>query len=266
MIMWGNTPSGSNAYFYLPAMNASDIINLADTMYSSHFLTSDDPNTIKCPAEGVTFIPLPPGTARSAGLMTIDLAAGIRRGDRFDITVRQLSDASSPGKPIVPPIGIAAVADAATAPGAAFTWRTPLGAFEFALNISTKDQLLFREQRLLAWLRWIVLGMSAQSRWYPVMRRYIDLVAGRVRGFGGDPDTIGPSPEGNVPGAGPVSARCRYLWLLVLIIGLILLLLGLLILLGLGTPFIVWWLAVLAVLEGLLIIVLVFMRCCGSRK
>jgi hypothetical protein len=38
-----------------------------------------------------------------------------------------------------------------------------------------------------------------KSRWYPVLQRYIDQIGGRVRGFGGDPGKILPSPTGDVP-------------------------------------------------------------------
>jgi len=261
MIMWGNTPAGSNGYFYLPALNAADILNLADTLYSSHKLTSDDPHTIKCPAEGLTFIPLPAGTARSAGLMTVDLAPAIHRGERFDITVRQLTEASSNVKPPPPPIEIADVA-AAVVPPKGFTWRTQLGAFQMALNIHTKEQLLLREERLLAWMRFILQAVPPQNRWFPVLQRYVDQIAGRVRGFGGDPDTIGPSPEGNVGGLGSKAVLCRLLCVLILILSLIILVLGALILLGFGNASIVWLLALLAELDGLLIIIGAWVGCC----
>ena len=53
---------------------------------------------------------------------------------------------------------------------------------------------------MLAVLRWIELVMPIQKRWYPVLHRYIQQIAGRVGGFGGNPDQIPPSPTGQVPG------------------------------------------------------------------
>jgi hypothetical protein len=48
---------------------------------------------------------LPKGTARTAGLLTIDLSTGVRRGDIYNITVRQITEAallpSYPRKPRV---------------------------------------------------------------------------------------------------------------------------------------------------------------------
>jgi hypothetical protein len=74
------------------------------------------------------------------------------------------------------------------------------GAFQFNLVISTKEQLLVSEERLLAVLRWMLLKMPTTKRWYPVLERYIDQIAGRVGGFGGNPGAIEPSPTGDVPG------------------------------------------------------------------
>ena len=78
-----------------------------------------------------------------------------------------------------------------------------LGAFQITITISTKEQLLFREERLLAWLRWIQQAIPFQNRWYLVFQRYVEQIGGRVLGFGGDPTQILPSPTGQVPGQGP---------------------------------------------------------------
>jgi hypothetical protein len=202
LVFWGNTPSGSTASFYLPALNASDILAAADSLYPFHQLTSSQPNTLECPAGGVTFIPLPSGTARTAGLLTVDLPAGIKKGDRYDIAFRQITDASITAPPPPPPIqrGAAAAAVADASAGTTYTWRQTLGAFQVSIVISTKEQLLLPEERLLAWLRWKLQVVPTNVRWYMVLRRYEEVVAGRVRGFGGNPGTVLPSPTGNAPG------------------------------------------------------------------
>jgi len=45
-------------------------------------------------------------------------------------------------------------------------------------------------------LRWILQSMPPTDRWYRVFSRYVDAVADRVRGLGGDPDEVKPSPAG----------------------------------------------------------------------
>jgi hypothetical protein len=206
MITWGNTPQGSTAQLFLPSLNASDILALADSMYSANQLIALDAHTIQCPAGdgGVTFVPIPQGTARNAGLLTIELPLGIRKGQIFNILVRQLTESTY--TPIIIQRAKLAVkaqakvqAKAQTQPTGPFSWRTMVGAFAINIVISTKEQLLYPEERLLAWMLWIQQSVPAQSRWYPVLQRYVAQIIGRITGFGGNPSQIVPSPTGTVP-------------------------------------------------------------------
>lgn len=208
LVDWGNTPVGSTAEIYLPAVWAADVVTLADRRYAFHQLTAFDAHTIECPARGVTYIPLPEGVGHYSALLSLTLPAGVRRGDTYDVVVRQLTtkQALVPGGEPPPP---AAEQPRLTAAAASrhdripVAWRQVGGAFQFALVIKTKEQILYPEERLLAWLRWRVGEADPGNRWYKVLRQYELLVAGRVRGFGGDPGRIGPSQYGDVPGRPP---------------------------------------------------------------
>lgn len=197
MIDWGSTPAGSNASFYLPAVHAADVIALANEMYPAHRLSVIDTNTIGCPVGNATLIPIPKGVGAYAGLVTVDLPSGIRRGESYDIVVRQITEASAAA--YGPPSQSLAVG----AQGVrlqTFSWRKTSGTFQVTITISTKQQLLYPEERLLAWIKWKLSVMPKFLRFYPVLQRYLDLIIGRVIGFGGDPWKIPPSPSGNVPG------------------------------------------------------------------
>jgi hypothetical protein len=61
------------------------------------------------------------------------------------------------------------------------------------------SSLLLTEEKQLAVLRWIAKAIPHDNRWYPVFRRYLERIAGRVRAFGGDPSRILPSPTGDLP-------------------------------------------------------------------
>ena len=215
MITWGNTPAGSTASIYLPGVTAAEIIALADSLYADHQLTIQDQNTIGTPCGPMTFIPIPRNTGLLAGLLTVDLPSGIRRGDVYSIVVRQVTDAirflrSPYDRPPPQPNQAAARARAAKAvvvpkerTPATQMWRRVLGAFQINITISTKKELLLPEEHRLALFRWIADNVLPQNRWYPVMQRYVAQLAGRVAGFGGDPGQIPPSPTGNVPGVEP---------------------------------------------------------------
>jgi hypothetical protein len=209
MILWGNTPAGSTASIYLPGVNATEIVALADSLYQYHRLTVQDAHTIAVPSGPVTFVPIPKNTGLLAGLLTVDLPPGVRHGDVYKIVVRQVTEAvkflrgyESRNKTLASAArhaGKKAVAAEVRYP-ATLLWRRILGAFQIDIPISTKQDLLLAEEHQLALFRWIGENVLPQSRWHPVMQRYIEQLAGRVTGFGGDPGKILPSPTGNVSG------------------------------------------------------------------
>ena len=199
LITWGTAPVGTTASIYLPAVSSAEIIALADRMHPAHRLVALDAHTIQCHIGGATLVPLPRGAGRYAGLVSVDLPAGIRRGDLYEVVVHQVADA-----------GVAAgrLRQDGAEPGAVVprprpVWREVVGTFELRIPISMKEPLLYPEERLLAWLRWKLTVTPPSLRWYPVLVRYEQLVAGRVQGFGGDPSTIAPSATGDVAGHEP---------------------------------------------------------------
>lgn len=227
MIAWGNTPRGSTASIYLPGVSAKEIISLADSLYPMHGMTIQDAHTILAPWGPLTFVPIPKDTGLLAGLMTVNLPLGVKRGEVYNIVVRQITDAQKykPGHSgntvtnisedrtvaVKAPRKAAPLKNQAPKARRSFAqeidsgylkWRRVLGAFQMTITISTKQELLLPEEHQLALFRWIADETLPQSRWYPVMQRYVEQLAGRVAGFGGDPGKILPSPTGNVPGTG----------------------------------------------------------------
>ena len=211
MIDWGNTPIESIASIYLPAVNVDDILAMANKMYMTHRLARSDNHTLECRVGGITYIPIPYGDGINyAGLLSVDLPSTVKAGQVFNIVVRQVTSAFvewrlPEGKEMLK----GAAKEAAAIVQQNIRWRRVLGAFELKIPISTKDVLLKQEERLLSVLRWIQEPIPQENRWFLVFNRYVDQVAGRVQGLGGDPTSIGPSPSGEWQGA--VSGRCR-LW------------------------------------------------------
>jgi len=72
-----------------------------------------------------------------------------------------------------------------------------LGSFQLSIPVETREALSGLEERLLSVLRWIDRGIPHHNRWYPVFRRYLEQIAGRVSALGGDPSKILPSPSGD---------------------------------------------------------------------
>ena len=213
MITWGNTPLGSVASIYLPAVASGDIISLADKVYVKHRLSAADPHTVQFPCGNATLIPIPKGQGRCTGLLSVDVAQSAKRGGVYTVAVRQLTHVTL--KPPPPPVQIESKRRSRTAKAAAeaasskqtFSWKQVRGAFQYTLNTTTAlpGTLRYPEERLLAWLKWRIGVTPAASSWLPVLQRYQTLIEGRVLTFGGDPGSIGASQGGDVPGPCPPS-------------------------------------------------------------
>lgn len=226
MIDWRNVPRGTTASIYLPQVPAEDVLALAGKYYATAGLSVVDPHTLQCPVGGITYLPIPKGgIANYAGLFSLEFPRGVRKGQRFDVVVRQLTNA---GVQIVevrntaghkrkhdtvisytrvrsrdPELRQTIEIRQSEPPYRASDeriWRRVYGAFQIAVPVSTRDLMRVPEERLLSVLRWIGAGISPNSRWHPVFMRYLDAIAGRVAGLGGDPHTIPPTPTGIWPG------------------------------------------------------------------
>lgn len=234
MITWGSTPNLSVASIYLPAVAAVDILSLADKMYVKHRLALADAHTIQCSAGDVTFVPIPPGQGqgRFSGLLSLALPATVSVGDVFTVAVRQLTIVSATVEPPPPPppqpqiiesatraarqkatktlhlkqpqiIESAARATGTIAEPKTFSWRQVSGAFQYTVTVTPGSELLYPQERLLAWLKWRIGVTPPLNRWLPVLQRYLTQTEDLVWTLGRDPSTIPPSQVGNVPGKAP---------------------------------------------------------------
>jgi Pro-kumamolisin, activation domain len=210
MIDWGNVPAGSTAHIYWPQVDAHAVLKLAASLYGTHRLRAADPHTIACrTTKGVSYIPIPYGTKKNfAGLFTIDLPNKIHAGQEFNVRVRRITSrrahrGKGGGVGVEQPDGPPPVAVAAqqTAPGKRLlNWRYVTGTFQVKIPVGDDKLLLQSEESTLAILKWRLQQFSSSYRWRPVVQRYIEYLSRRVRGFGGDPETIKPSPWGIAPG------------------------------------------------------------------
>jgi len=83
-------------------------------------------------------------------------------------------------------------------------WRFIVGTFAVRIPVTTPKVMRPAEENTLAIMRWRLSQMTPTNRWVAVLERYIDLIEGRLKGVGGDPNSIKPSPWGayGPPGRG----------------------------------------------------------------
>lgn len=168
IIRWNNVPRTAEATFYMPEIEADEILTLSALRQHPTVLEKVDAHTLRCRLSDVTFIPLPSRMGTIAGLMSLVLPQGIRAGQVFRFSVEQYSG---------------------------YTLKT-LGAFQMTIPVRPDPEILPEEIRKLSVMRYIQLGIPRSSRWYSIFVRYLDQIAARVCGLGGDPNAVKPSPDG----------------------------------------------------------------------
>jgi len=172
MIDWGGLPSGATALLYIPELRASDTLELLSRRWADRGVSLVDDHTLSIPVTGMSHIPIPalkPGAL--AALLTVQLPESVRKGQTFIVTVNQVSTISD----------------------------RIVGSFELRIPVGGAENFLAAEKRWLAVLKDTVRSRPTDHRWTPVLRRLVDIVACRVRGFGGNPEEIPPSPKGYDP-------------------------------------------------------------------
>jgi hypothetical protein len=195
VIHWGSLPAGSTASIYLPTVSSADIVAWADRLYLTHRLTAADAHTIQMPVGTVGYVPIPQGsTVNYAGLLSIDLPAGITKGQTFQVTVRQVTSAGVQAAGVngqIEALDVGAAAERSFHP-----WRRVMGQFNITIPVSTKTDLLPGEEERLSIMKWIGASIPKKSRWWPVFQRYLKQLEGRVTYMNGDPGKVYPSPTG----------------------------------------------------------------------
>ncbi len=212
MISWGDTPVGSTASIYWPAVSSADVLALAKKIYSTNQLSAADANTIQCAVpRGYTFVPIPPGSgANFAGLFTVELPVGVTAGQEFDITVRRVSTRrgsfkepppQQPTQPTEPHIAgstaLAVQTNVSELPRKTMrNWRYIIGSFVVRIPVAKPDVMVPIEKNIYSLLSWRLSQMEPGNRWIPVLERYLGYIRGRLTGIGVNPGSVKPSPWG----------------------------------------------------------------------
>jgi hypothetical protein len=182
------------------------VLALATRLYPNHLLSAVDGHTVECKSGGgVAYVPIPRGDNQSfAGLITVDLPAGIRLGNQFEVVVRRITSRRPVDRPLVV---LSAGAGNAIAKSKFVTdWRYVVGTFTIRIPVQQEHIILPGEEHLLAILKWRLGIVPPTNRWHPVLRRYIDYVSAR-NGMGGNAGAIPAAPSGYYPVPGKTTGH-----------------------------------------------------------
>lgn len=87
-------PDATYVRIYVPTWNAQAVVELADHFYPRHEIRAVDAHTIELTGNGTRYVPLPKSLYRQTGVITVELPLGIKKGQRFDVSVRQITNRS----------------------------------------------------------------------------------------------------------------------------------------------------------------------------
>jgi hypothetical protein len=212
LIAFRGAPAQSVAEIYLPAVSAALVVAAAGRMYGRHRLTATDAHTIQFPAADISLIPVPAGAKSFAGLLSVEPHPPVLAGASFTVTVRQLHPARATLRSTRPPPPIPQVAREAPQVDIPKTrtiaWRALHGAFQYTIKATQPEILVIEQSRLVAWLKWRLGGLAANSRWKPVLERYLNYTETLVWILGTDPNTIAPSQTGSITSEGHGREPC----------------------------------------------------------
>ena len=258
LLAWSKAiPSGTYLNLYIPSWNAQDVVDLADLFYARHEIRAIDAHTIEIPGGGDRYVPIPRSLRRQTGVLSVQLPLGIRKGQRFDLSVQQITNRERVARLPAPRVekitldqanklladqssaaskqtkgtraakGVfdlgnrrslvtdLSVFDASgdyalivTHPDPKLVesaqldsgrWREPIGTFQLGIPVSTQGEMLLYHLQLLSIMSWRVEHLDRKSPWYPTMVYYLALLIEKVQALNGNPYTVPPTPDGNIP-------------------------------------------------------------------
>ncbi|HMQ30720.1 MAG TPA: hypothetical protein PKD53_08315 [Chloroflexaceae bacterium] len=148
LLEWrAGAPEGTEVRLFIPSWSASEVVELADRFYARHEIRAVDPHTITVPGGGTHYVPIPPSQMRQTGVISADFPLGVKRGQRFDLAVRQVTNRQRQVEVAQPKIRVITLDEAArileglggkepgTAPRPQVAERTPpRGVFDLGKN------------------------------------------------------------------------------------------------------------------------------------
>jgi hypothetical protein len=89
-----NIPAGAVQRIFISTWKAQEVVDLANRIYPRHEIEVVDDHTIELPANGARYVPIPVSPGRQNGVISAELPLGVHKGQRFDLSVRQITSKS----------------------------------------------------------------------------------------------------------------------------------------------------------------------------
>ncbi len=153
LFLWNDLPREAQVEVYLPGINCGDVINLRNLRHAAGEVRIVDAHTLQLTPGEATYLPLPPGPGgRVAGVVTIALPEGIRKGQSWDVDVVQLRGGE----------------------------RRTTGGFQIHIQVSEARLIAGAERRLLETMFERLSLTDPRDPWHPILRRRVETIRARA--------------------------------------------------------------------------------------
>jgi len=153
LIIWNQLPRDSQVEIYLPGVNAEDIINIRNLRHAPGDVRIIDSHTLRLEPGDSTYLPIPNLLdGRVPGVITIELPAGIRKGQEWKVDVIQLRGGE----------------------------RRTTGGFQIDIQVSEARFIAAAERRLLEHMSERLSLVAKTDPWHPVLVRRVETIRKRA--------------------------------------------------------------------------------------
>jgi hypothetical protein len=156
VFFWNGLPEGSMADLYLPGLSVTDCFNFRSLRHAPDTVRFVDNHTLRMIPRGITYLPIPPFWGDNlAGLITVRLPAGIKKGQRYKVDVLQLRGDEA---------------------------RT-LGGFQLQIQVEKAHGLHESERRWLELFHQRLALLSPGDRFRPILEKQVAFTRERAKAF-----------------------------------------------------------------------------------
>jgi hypothetical protein len=158
IFFWNNLPKNSVVDVFIPGAPVTEIFNYRNLRHAPGTVKIVDENTLRLTVGDVTYLPIPPFYGDNlAGLITVQLPAGIKKGQRYTVDVLQVR------------------ADETTV----------LGGFQLHIQVEKAFEIVEAERRTLELFHRRLSLTRKDSRWLPVLQKQVEFTRKRAEGLVG---------------------------------------------------------------------------------
>jgi hypothetical protein len=141
---------------YIPGAPVTEIFNFRNLRHAPGTVKIVNENTLRLKVGSVTYLPIPPFYGNNlAGLITVQLPAGIKKGQRFKVDVLQVR----------------------------LDETRVLGGFQLNIQVEKAFELVELERRTLELFHRRLSVLPKTSRWLPVIQKQLEFTRKRASGL-----------------------------------------------------------------------------------